>query len=167
MLPLSLPTPRPLRVAVVGVGNEMNGDDGAGVRVVRALAQRLRATPGVLLIDGGVAPENYTGTLRRFRPDLVVEIDAAELGAAPGTAAWLDWREADGLSASTHTLPPSVLAEFLVNDLNCTVGIVGIQPAGLDLGTPVSAAVERAIRDVTETLCNWLEVPATTAPALA
>jgi hydrogenase 3 maturation protease len=148
-------------VAIIGVGNEMNGDDGAGVRVVHAMAQRLRATPGVLLIDGGVAPENYTGTLRRFRPDLVLEVDAAELGASAGTAAWLDWREADGLSASTHTLPPSVLAEFLVNDLGCSVAIIGIQPACLDMGAPLSPAVEQTVSQVAEALCAWLEVNAT------
>ena len=65
---LPLPAPRPARVAILGVGNEMKGDDGAGVRVVRELSQRMPATPGVLLVDAGQAPENFTGPLRRFRP---------------------------------------------------------------------------------------------------
>ena len=81
--PSCAPAPRPARVAILGVGNESNGDDGAGVRVVRELAARMPATPGVLLIDAGTAPENFTGPLRRFRPELVIEIDAAHLGAAP------------------------------------------------------------------------------------
>ncbi len=153
---LSFPTPRPARVAVLGIGNELNGDDAAGVRVVRELAARLTATPGVLLIDGGVAPENYTGPLRRFQPDLVLEIDAAHLGEAPGTTRWVDWRDADGLSASTHTLPPSVLAEFLVAEIGCEVSLLGIQPATLEMNTPVSPAVERAVHQLADALCGWI-----------
>jgi hydrogenase 3 maturation protease len=154
---LTFPTPCPARVAVLGVGNELNGDDGAGVRVVRELAARLPVTPGVLLIDGGTAPENFTGPLRRFRPDLVLEIDAAQLGASPGTAAWVDWREADGLSASTHTLPPSVLATFLTEELGCRVSLIGIQPAGLELNQPLSPDVERAACQLAAALCGWLQ----------
>jgi hydrogenase 3 maturation protease len=156
MMDLSLPSPRPARVAVLGVGNELMGDDGAGVRVVRELAARLSATPGVLLIDGGVAPENHTGPLRRFRPDLVVEIDAAHLDRPPGSIRRVDWREADGLSASTHTLPPSVLAGFLVSELACEVVLIGIQPASLELNTPLSPAVERAVGQLADALCAWI-----------
>jgi hydrogenase 3 maturation protease len=179
MMRLCLPVPRPARVAVLGIGNELNGDDGAGVRVVRELAARLPATPGVLLIDGGVAPENFTGPLRRFQPDLVIEIDAAHLGETPGTTQVVDWREADGLSASTHTLPPSVLGHYLVSELGCEVRLIGIQPARTDLtfvptgetpvlptptgGTPVlpdpgplSPTVERAVHQLADALCTWL-----------
>ena len=153
---LQLPSPRPARVAVVGVGNEMKGDDAAGVRVVRELSERMPATPGVLLINAGQAPENFTGPLRRFRPDLVIEVDAADQGAEPGAVAWVDWREADGLSASTHTLPPSVLASFLTADLGCQVALIGIQPLSLELRPALSAPVERAVADLAETLCAWL-----------
>ena len=152
---LQLP-PRPARVAIVGIGNELKGDDAAGVRVVRELARRMPATPGVLLIDAGQAPENFTGPLRRFRPDLVVEVDAADHGAEPGAVAWVDWREADGLSASTHTLPPSVLASFPTRDLGCQVALLGIQPERLELNTPLSPQVERAVTGLAEALSVWL-----------
>jgi hydrogenase 3 maturation protease len=157
---LPLPSPRPARIAILGVGNELNGDDAAGVRVVRELAARLAATPGVLLIDGGTAPENFTGPLRRFRPDLVLEIDAADFNAAPGTTRWIDWRRADGLSASTHTLPPSVLARYLVCELGCEVALVGIQPADLTFGERMSPEVEKAVTDLAGELCAWLSASA-------
>lgn len=156
MIDVPLPVPRPTRIAILGVGNESNGDDGAGVQVVRLLSARLPATPGVLLIDAGTAPENFTAPLRRFKPDLVVEIDAAEQDADPGAVAWLDWRDADGLSASTHTLPPSVLAEFLVADLGCRVEILGIQPKALEPGTPLSAEVASAAARLADALYRWL-----------
>jgi len=153
---LPLPSPRPARIAIVGVGNELNGDDGAGPRVVRELASRLPATPGLLLLDAGVAPENFGGPLRRFGPDLVLEIDAADQGQAPGATAWIDWEEADGLSASTHTLPPSVFAKYLVAELGCRVALIGIQPGTLDLNAPLSPAVDRACTSLADLLGEWL-----------
>ena len=134
----------------------MNGDDGAGVRAVKELAARLPATPGVLLIDGGTAPENYTGPLRRFQPNLILEIDAAQMDAPAGTTALLDWREADGLSASTHTLPPSVLAAYLTKELGCDVSLIGIQPRGLEFGEGLSPEVERAVQELADALRAWI-----------
>jgi hydrogenase 3 maturation protease len=154
--PVELPEPRPGRVAVVGVGNTLRGDDGAGVWVVRAMTERLRAAPAVLIVDGSTAPENFTGPLRRFRPDLVVEIDAAHLDQPPGTVAWIDWRDADGMSASTHTLPPSVLARFLSADLGCQVSLLGIQPATLEMGRGLSPEVEAAVDRLAGALTEWL-----------
>jgi hydrogenase 3 maturation protease len=154
--PIDFPEPRPARVAVVGVGNTMRGDDGAGILVVRALASRLRDAPDVLLIDGSTAPENFTSPIRRFRPDLVIEIDAAHLEQPPGTVAWVDWRDADGMSASTHTLPPSVLARFLTTDLGCEMLLLGIQPATLDMGRGLSPEVEAAVVRLTDALTKWL-----------
>lgn len=153
---LLFPHPRPARVAVLGVGNDMNGDDGAGVCVVRALSARIPDTPGVLLIDGGTAPENFTGPLRRFCPDLVLEIDAAHQEQPPGTLAWIDWHDADGMSASTHTLPPSVLASFLTSDLGCRVALIGVQPASLDMGQGLTPAVAAAVAHLVDQLSVWL-----------
>jgi hydrogenase 3 maturation protease len=158
---LVLPTPRSARVAVLGVGNDMKGDDGAGVWVARALAARIRDAPDVLVIDGGTAPESFTGPIRRFRPDLVVEIDAAHLDQDAGGVAWVDWRDADGMSASTHTLPPSVLARFLSDDLGCRVALIGIQPATLELGHGLSPDVAAAVEGLTDQLYAWLTRPNT------
>ena len=154
--PVEFPEPRPARVAVVGVGNTLRGDDGAGILVVRALAERLQGAPDVLLIDGSTAPENFTGPLRRFRPDLVIEIDAAHLQQPPGTVAWVDWRDADGMSASTHTLPPSVLAGFLLADIGCRVSLLGIQPATLEMGDGMSPEVASAVGRLAEQIVAWL-----------
>lgn len=149
----------PPRVAVLGIGNEVNGDDAAGIAAVRALLPRLAGQEHVLVLDTGAAPENYTGPVRRFRPDLIVLIDAAQMNEPPGTIRWLDWTETDGLSASTHTLPPFVLAKFLISDLHCDLGLVGIQPASNQMTDPItlSPVVQAAIEEVVATIAAHLD----------
>ena len=132
------------RVAVVGIGNDLAGDDAVGAHIARELASRVEPRPDCLILDAGTAPENFTGPIRRFRPDLVVMVDAAHLSAEPGTTAWLDCRQTDGLSGSTHTLPPSVLAQFLVGELACRLALLVIQPAQLAFASPLSEPVRRA-----------------------
>ena len=147
---------KPARVAVVGIGNELNGDDGVGVQVVRRLRARLGSRPDVLIIEAATAPENFTGPLRRFRPDLILLIDAASLDQTPGATAIIDWRDTDGLGASTHTLPPSVFARFLVEELDCRLALVGIEPAQLEFGQPLSPPVSAAAAGLVESLAGWL-----------
>jgi len=152
------------RVAILGIGNELNGDDAAGVLVARELLKKTRRreqkpgspATGCYIVEAGLAPEAFTGPLRRFQPDLVILVDAAELGEPPGTVAWYDWSQAEGMSASTHTLPPTVLAQFLMREMSCGVMLVGIQPKNLAFDTSVSAEVLRAVDQVTEFLKNNL-----------
>jgi hydrogenase 3 maturation protease len=136
------------RVAVVGVGNELNGDDAAGVEVARALIPPLQGRDDVLVIEGGPAPENVSGALRRFAPDAVLLIDAADLGEPPGKTRWIDFDAITGLSASTHTLPLSLLARYLSAELGCEVALLGIQPGDLSFGAPLSAPVRAAVEAI-------------------
>jgi hydrogenase 3 maturation protease len=138
---------RPARVALIGIGNELNGDDGAGVLVARAVVKPDDQV-NWLVIDAGPVPESFTGPLRRFQPELVLFVDAAEMGEPVGTVAWLDWQATDGLSASTHSLPPTVLAKYLIHELACQVAIIGIQPQQLELGRLLSPAVQKTVTEV-------------------
>ncbi len=108
------------------------------------------------MIDGGAAPENFTGPVRRFRPDLVILVDAAQMDDLPGTIRWLDWTQTEGLSASTHTLPPHMLARYLVAETGCALGVIGIQPAQNAFGAPLSPAVEAAVAEIVTTLAAAL-----------
>lgn len=161
-------------LAVVGIGSPLNGDDGAGVlaaRLLYAMQQggRLPAaarppvvaephvvTRPLLVVEGGQSPEAYTGPLRRFAPALVILIDAAELDAPPGRMRVFDWSAAEGLSASTHTLPPSVLAQFLASEIGCQVALVGIQPRSLAFDAGLSPEVRRAVHRLVNQIAKHL-----------
>jgi hydrogenase maturation protease HycI len=145
---------RPVRVAIVGIGHELRGDDAAGIRLARALQPRAEHSDAILVMVAGLAPENTTGPIRRFAPDLVLLVDAAQMDAVPGTVRWLDWQDTTGFSASTHTLPPRLLAAYLIAELGCEVRLLGIQPGGNAIGDDVTSPVETSIRDIVQHLTS-------------
>jgi hydrogenase 3 maturation protease len=147
-----LPAGSPLRVVVLGIGHELRGDDAAGVVVAKELLgigdwglETGHLQSPVLILDGGHAPENQTGPIRRFGPQLVLLVDAAFVGEAPGAVELISWQETTGLSATTHTMPPYMLAQYLVAELDCEVALLGIQPQQLDMGVGLSAPVQQAV----------------------
>jgi len=148
---------RPLRLGVVGIGHELRGDDAAGLVV----AQQLRpfAHQHLLVIEAGHAPENHTGLLRRFNPDLIILVDSAQLNQPPGTVRWLPWQETTGLSATTHTMPPYMLARYLTAELGCEVALIGIQPENNAIGVGFSTAVQEATGAVVHSLKSNLIDP--------
>jgi hydrogenase 3 maturation protease len=147
-------TDRRPRIAILGIGNEWNGDDGAGVWVVRSLRRRLSEDSSLCLIEGGVGPENFTAPIRRFNPDLVLMIDAAEMDSPPGTVTLAEMEELEGFGASTHTMPPSTLASFLQKEIGCRVLLLGIQPEQLEFDQPISPIVLKKLRRITYMLKN-------------
>lgn len=160
-----------LRSVILGIGNELNGDDAAGVLVTKQLRKEIDkqfysdvgqpntsrqegAVPEVLIIDAGLAPENFTGTVRRFQPQLVILIDTADLAQSPGSWAWVDWQKVEGFGGSTHLLPLSVFASYLVNEFGCQVALIGIQPAQTNFGSQVSMSVMVAVREIVQELAS-------------
>jgi hydrogenase 3 maturation protease len=147
---------QPIRIALVGVGNELYGDDAAGVKIVRTLRHRLPQISSVIILDAGPSPESFTGVIRRFAPGLVVIIDAADMGEPPGTIQWIEWQQVTGLSAATHRLPPTVLAKFLMKDVSSRVVLLGIQAATVEFDQPISKPVKNAIRNIINSLFQIL-----------
>jgi hydrogenase 3 maturation protease len=142
------------RAAIVGMGHELRGDDAAGLMIAQALKELAVHQAHLLVIEGGSAPENTTSVLRRFAPDMVLLVDAADMDAPPGSVRWLSWETTTGLSASTHTLPPALLARYLRAELGCVVALIGIQPAHLTIDSTVSPVVKAAVDSVVEVLVS-------------
>ena len=66
----------------------------------------------------------------------------------PGAVEWIREEDIDGMSASTHSLPLSMLALYLRMELNCKVSLLGIQPKSNEVGETVSEEVLQAIDEV-------------------
>ena len=140
------------RTCLVGIGSDLRGDDSAGLLVVRSL-QHLQSS-NLLIIDGGPTPENFSSKIKKFNPELIIFIDAAHMDEPPGTVQWIPLESIDGMSASTHSLPLSLLANYLTTELGCRIAILGIQPAQNETGSSSSLLVQAAKEEIITELEN-------------
>ncbi|MCQ3928833.1 MAG: hydrogenase 3 maturation endopeptidase HyCI [Chloroflexi bacterium] len=152
----TLPPDHPLKTAIVGIGNVLCRDDGVGELIATRLSARLVGCDTVQIIAAGIAPESCTGLLRRFEPDLVILIDSANFDALPGTVRWIVPEDIEGVSASTHTLPLSLLVSYLATSLQCYIGLLAIQPFDVSLGEGISLPVQIAADALIEELVEAL-----------
>jgi hydrogenase 3 maturation protease len=135
-------------VCLLGVGNRLRGDDGAGPMLIEQLRDRVP----VQCIDGGVAPENYLGKIARLRPETVIIIDAVNFGGEPGKVRVLSPEQIGGGNFSTHAPALKLVCDYLRNDLAPTMIIIGIQPRQTDFNTPPSVQVQAAVRGLAAAL---------------
>jgi hydrogenase maturation protease len=137
------------RVLVIGLGNDLRGDDGAGLRVVRRLQGRVPETVRLIeaLPDAVALLDLWEGA------DEVVVIDAMRSGAPAGTVATVDigsGREDSRLvgepSTSSHAvgLAEAVALARALDRLPPRLRIHGIEASTLVHGAPLSEAVARA-----------------------
>ncbi|HKZ23682.1 MAG TPA: hydrogenase maturation protease [Thermoplasmata archaeon] len=114
------------RIAIIGIGDELNPVDRLGVLAAREI--EALGFPGVRVFLAGTLPESFTGPVRRTRPDAVLLLDAADMGLRPGTVLVIGAANIQGSRLSTHALPLSVVMEFLRKTVRTRVILVGLQP---------------------------------------
>lgn len=153
-----------MHVLVAAFGNELRGDDGFGIAVLRRLEALRAAAPGpadVRLLEVG------TGGLwlaqQLLSPcDRLIIIDAVARGAAPGTLCVLKVEEVPAAdSIDMHLAVPSraLAVARALGALPRETFIVGCEPAEtnaltMDLTPMVRAAVNRAAEQVQVLLEN-------------
>lgn len=152
-------------IAVLGLGNTLLSDDGAGVRVV-ALLQQAEELPGdVTLLDGGTLSFTLLETITGAAGLLV--IDAAHMALPAGEVRCLEDAAMDRFLArpgqgSVHEVSLAELLDMarLQDRLPARRALVAIQPANLDWGTaptpPVAAALPRAAALARARIDSWL-----------
>jgi hydrogenase 3 maturation protease len=141
---------------VLGIGNRLGGDDAAGTCVVDILNQRQHKTRALLsneimAIDVGTTPESYTSVIRRHRPDLLILIDAADMGLTPGVLRAITPEKISILSFSTHNIPLSTFISY-VEEFCGEILIVGVQPEQTGMGNGLSKAVRKSVKKLAETI---------------
>ena len=137
---------------VLGCGNELFGDDGFGPAVARRLRERPELPDAVLAMDVGTSVRQvlFNVVLSAVRPQMVVVVDAVDMGRQPGEVWRLSAAELPAIKCddfSMHQLPTSNLLRELSRidgvDVTCVVGQVGGLPPEVRPG--LCAAVERAV----------------------
>jgi hydrogenase 3 maturation protease len=136
-----------LRIAIVGIGNDQYGDDAIGVEVTRwLLASPVVSRQDRLVIVGGFAPESYCGVIRRFHPDLVILIDAADMNLPATSVRWIVGTELLSGSLLSCTIPINLLVDYLRAEIGCAVGLIGIQPQQICWGSPSDYMEQHALQ---------------------
>jgi hydrogenase 3 maturation protease len=137
------------KVVVVGIGNTLRADDGAGSLV----AERLRERYPDVVFNAAQAPENYLAPIRRADPDVVVLVDAADFGGSPGEVRAATPEDIDGLMMGTHAAPLSMFMRVLKDETGADVMLLAVQAATTTLG----ADMTREVTDAVENLVSQLE----------
>jgi hydrogenase 3 maturation protease len=140
------------RTVIFGVGNPLQGDDAVGPSLVDLLHGRVEAT----LIDGGDVPENYLSAIKAARPEVVLIVDAVELGAEPGCVAVVDADRLRAIGTFTHNPGLAFLAVFIQDATDAEVLLVGIQPAETHFADKLSKPVEQTLHSLVDTLIKAL-----------
>jgi len=136
---------------ILGIGNILKGDDVAGPLVCEQLtATKISAE----MIDAGTVPENYIQRIIKIAPRTLLVIDAIDFGAEAGTIKVFEPHQFNSHVISTHTLSPRLFVDIIRRNIQVDVYFVGIQPAQTQLGQPVSAAVSRAIEQLSGVLAE-------------
>ncbi len=138
------------KTLVLGLGNTLLGDEGAGVYAVRALQERYADRADVEFLDGGTLSFTLAGPIEDA--DSLIVIDATQLKASPGTVRVFEGEDMDRFLGSHRknsvhevSLMDLMAIARLVEALPTRRALIGIQPEYLDWADAPTDAVARAI----------------------
>jgi hydrogenase 3 maturation protease len=147
------------RIAVLGVGSELRGDDIAGLLAARQIEQNSKGksvTPQLKVFIGETAPENLTGEIKQFSPTHLIIIDAAQLDKEPGHIEVMEPETIGGTSFCTHSLPLKIIIGYMLESFKFQAIIIGIQPKTLTFGAQPTKEVVAASKHLADTLAALL-----------
>ena len=135
-------------IAVVGIGNSLLTDDGAGIHTLARFAEG-NTDDAVDCLDGGTVGLALLDRLSNL--DGLVALDAMILGKEPGAVTVLQGEDMDShlrnQKGSVHEVGLSDLMDALrlKGELPEHRALIGIEPAEMDWGTEPTEAVAAAV----------------------
>ncbi len=146
------------RLAILGVGSTLRGDDAAGIVIVERLLEAFppETYPALSICAGGTAPENFSGNLRLFCPDHLLIVDAADAGCEPGSVVDIPCTEIGGPSFSSHMLPLKVMVDYLIHETGTDVTMLGLQYRGIEFGAELSPEMQETVEELTQALLECI-----------
>lgn len=138
---------RAAKTVVLGLGNILHSDDGAGPHAINRLRGEARVPADVSLVEGGTLGLELLPYI--WDCERLIVIDAVDVGQAPGTVVRLSGEELNSLpgSSSVHKLGVSdlLVALRVLKQQQPAVVLLGVQPADTSWGTDLSPAVAAAM----------------------
>jgi hydrogenase maturation protease len=133
-----------VNILVLGIGNLLLQDEGAGVRAVEEFERRYEIPLGVELLDGGTSGIELLQYIQG--KDCLILIDVVKSGNPPGTFIRLEGENVPALfqkKISPHQLGLSDLLATaqLIDRMPKRVVLIGIEPKSIETGLEMSAEV--------------------------
>jgi hydrogenase maturation protease len=154
-----------MKTLVLGIGNTLLTDEGAGIHALQYLQQNYPESDDVTYLDGGTLSFTLAGAVEDH--DNLIVIDAAQLKSNPGSVDCLVNEEMDRFlgtaKRSVHEVGLLDLLDIarLTGKLPARRALVAIQPDIVDWGDrpteSVSTAIPLAAEKVAELLSKWNE----------
>ena len=148
-----------MKVVVLGLGNILLRDEGVGVRVVEALAERYILPADVEVVDGGTAGMELLNTIAGC--DHLLICDAVQTDAPPASVIRLADAEVPALFQTRFSPHQVGLADvlatlILTGEAPRTVTLIGVVPLDLELGIDLSPGVAAVVGRAVEYLATEL-----------
>ena len=138
-------------VLVLGLGNVVCTDDGAGIAAIHKLIREYSLPEGVVAVDGGTLGLSLLPLVDSA--DQVILVDAIAAEGAPGTQVRIEGDEVapavyERLSPHQIGVADLLAGASLLDRYPDRVVILGVVPASIELGLERTPAVEAAIPEL-------------------
>ncbi len=133
---------------LMGIGNELRGDDAIGIYIANNFKK-----DGWRVIIAGQVPEDFTGEIKRIKPELLILVDAALMGLHPGEFRIVPKHIIPNVAFSTHGMPLSFFINYIGENAQKII-LIGIEPKSMEFGDGLSPEVKKAGDKVIEILKN-------------
>ncbi len=141
------------KTLVLGIGNTLLRDEGAGIHAMRQLAEQAAGRADIEFVDGGTLSFSLAGVIEDA--DQLIVIDAAQLEDTPGATMVFEGEQMDAFVGSRRKrsvhevgLIDLLMIARLADHLPARRALIGIQPQEIDWGEHPSPAVAAALPQV-------------------
>lgn len=140
-----------MRIVVLGIGNTILSDEGAGVHAAEALLDGYELPEGVEVIDGGTSGMELLDPLSGT--DVLVVLDAIKAGRPPGTVVKLTGAEVPVFFRSKLSPHQVSICDVLAGlefagDRPGDLVLIGVEPASLELGLALTPAIAARVPEM-------------------
>ena len=152
------------KTLVLGIGNVLLQDEGAGVHAIRLLADSTAQRDDIELMDGGTL--SFTLACAIEDADNLIVIDAAHYDGQPGTTKVFEGSEMDAFIGSNRkcsvhevSLIDLMAIALLTGQLPKQRALIGIQPQTIAWGEtpslPIAGAIRIACHQALQLIEDW------------
>lgn len=134
------------RVVVIGMGNELRGDDAVGLEVVRIL--KPHQNHQLTVYEGHMTPEAFIAPACSLKPSHLLIVDAAELRKEPGAWRLLSRDDIQTGLFTTHYFPMTAVADEFFQRCHTKVAFLGVQPKSREIPFTRSPECRKAAQDI-------------------